>query len=401
MTDVSTLVDQAPTDQQIEEIRKAGRQQVALRKEVQEIFTTIAGLEWGSGRSAVRGSSFSPETRWAFAQFCYLTGANPYYHVDILGGGPYLNAEYWSDRINSDPLFHHMEQRDLSPSTEAALRERAGRLKAVAGQLPEGEERAKRMLQAFDLEEEADDVALARSNWSAPEWAQVVVETTIYRFMNAAPIDAIRSGEITDYERYLIAVPECNWAGGRPPAKKRDGSGTYDSDPIGNEEPAKTARTRSLRRAAARALPVMRTLEAQIRKAEKVLEGEWDIIQEDNRQERAALPSGDEPQAARSGGEATAASSEGAEPVPVRDVEEEHSEATAADDELQAARQRARDKFDVGCQAAAVDPAAVIAAVLDGRQPENLEDYTRLNAHVSGLVDAEVAQDEAGEGRVL
>lgn len=391
------LKGRAPTDQEIEAIRQKGAAMAAYQKEVRDIRKLIEGMEWGSGSALVKGSEMSPATRHVVAEFCRITRANPMIHVDMLGGRPYLNAEYWADLINSEPSFHHYEQRDLSPSVEKAMRSRAARHRELADGL-QGEERAKRLAYALDLEEEADDVALARAQWSPPEWATVIVETTIHRFMNSAPLAAIQSGEIVDFERYLIQVPECNWAGGRPKAKSKKGY-EYDPDPIGNEEPAKTARTRSLRRSARKAFSAwMDEYDEQIKKAEQAIEAEWEIIREDQRSERAALPSGDEPQAAQSGGEPSAARAENGRELPVENGDDD---ADAAEAELDEARQRARDKFEVGCQAAGVEPADVIAEVLDGRQPENLEDYTRLNAHVGGLVDQESAEDEAGQRRLV
>lgn len=386
------LKGQAPTEDEIERIRAKGKAVTAYQEEVRGIRKVIEGLEWGSGTSVVKGSEMSGTMRHVLAEFCRVTRANPLMHVDILGGRPYLNAQYWEDRINSDPSFHHYEQRDISPSVETALRERAARHREVAEQL-QGEEQAKRLSIALDLEEEADDLALARAKWSAPKWASVVVETTIHRFMNNAPLEQIRSGEVVDFERYLIQVAECNWAGNRPKAKSKKGY-EYDPDPIGNEEPAKTARTRSLRRTAKKAFPAwMAEYENQIRKAEEVIEGEWEIIRDDQRAEQAALPSGDQPQAARTGGEPSAATEDEAEDLPTEDADAGDPEA-----ELEEARARAREKFEIGCQAAGLEPIDAYDEVLEGREPENLEDYTRLNAFVKGLVDAKAAEDEPDLG---
>lgn len=390
------LKTRAPSDDEIEAIRKKGAAVTAYQEEVRGIRKTIEGLEWGSGSSVVKGSEMSATMRHVLAEFCRITRANPLMHVDILGGKPYLNAQYWEDRINSDPSFHHYEQRDLSPSVEEALRSRAKAHREIAEKL-QGEEKAKRLANAIDLEEEADDIALARATWSAPEWASVVVETTVYRFMNNAPLDKIQSGEITEFERYLIQVSECNWAGNRPKAKSKKGY-EYDPDPIGNEEPAKTARTRSLRRAAKKAFPAwMSRYEEQIQKAEQVIEGEWEIIRDDQKAERAALPAAGEAQAARSGGEATAASSDGAEPVPTTDVDDDEG-VPDPESELDQARQRAREKFETGLEAAGLEPIDAYDEVLDGREPENLQDYTDLNAWILGLLDAEAAADEPDLG---
>ncbi|MDH5761052.1 MAG: hypothetical protein OEZ65_15930, partial [Gemmatimonadota bacterium] len=313
----TVLGHHVPTDDEIEGIRKAGAQVAAYKTEVNKIARVIEGLEWGAGNSLVRGSSLSPQTRYAMAEFCRITRANPMSHVDVLGGKPYLNAAYWVDLLNSHQHFHHYEQRDLSPSVEQALRDRAARHREAAKQLEasgNAQEAALRVSKALDMEDEADDIALARAQWSPRDTATVVIETTIYRFMNAAPIEAIRRGEITDFERYLVAVPECNWAGGMGSTM----ASAKKSDPIGDANPGTTARTRSIRRAGTKAFSAwMQPYEAQIEKAERAVEAEWEIIQEDAAVKRAALPSPNGPQAvSTAGGEPTAAAPHGARDLP-------------------------------------------------------------------------------------
>jgi len=307
-----------PSDDEIEGIRKAGAQVAAYKKEVKKIYQVIEGLEWGSGNSAVKGSSLSPQTRYAMAEFCRITRANPQYHVDVLGGKPYLNANYWEDLINSHPLFHHYEQREISKATEDVLRQRALRHRELATELEaagDAEGAAKRRAKAFDLEEEAEDIAMARAHWDPRETATAVVETTIYRFINQAPIEAIQRGEIVEFEQYLIAVAECNWAGGMG----RTMADAKKYDPIGDANPSTTARTRSLRRAATKSFSAwMQQYDRQIEKAEHAIEAEWEIVQEDKRQERASLPSRSGPQAvSTSNGEPEAANASGARPLPV------------------------------------------------------------------------------------
>lgn len=298
-----------PSTAEIESIRKAGGAMLAEQREVRELAKQIAGMEWGSGKSLVAGEGFSEATRLAIAQFCRVTRANPMTHIFVLGGKPYLNADYWADLVASDPHYIRYEQRDLSPGVEGALRERAKRHGAIANQLEQAGkpgEAAERRARAIDLEEEADDIALARAQWSPPKDVQVVVETTIFRFMNQAPMEAIKRGDITDIERYIVPVRECNWAGGK------------SNDPVGNSNPATTARTRSFRRAAVKGFAAwMERYAESIERAETVMEAEWEIIVEDRESDAARLPSEDGPQAvSTSGGEPGAANPAGARPLP-------------------------------------------------------------------------------------
>ena len=53
------------------------------------------------------------------------------------------------------------------------------------------DEALSRRMKAIDLEEEADEIRATRMQWSPRPTATSVVETTIYRFINATPLDAI------------------------------------------------------------------------------------------------------------------------------------------------------------------------------------------------------------------
>lgn len=298
-TAVATLPS-VPSDDEIEGIRRTGKQLTAYAKEVGKLNRIIEGLSWGN----VTGASLSPATRYALAEFCRVTRANPITHVDMFANKPFLNASYWSDLVNQHDYFHRYEQRDISVTAETALRERATKYRSASSEA-----------KALELEDQADEIATARQKWSPRPTATVVIETTIYRFMNAAPMDAIKAGTVTDFERYLISVTECNWAGGM--GQTMAASKKYD--PIGDANPGTTARTRSLRRAAVKAFSAwMEPYEAQLHKAEEIIEAEFTIVREDARAAAAALPSGDGPQAVRSGhGEPQAAAPVGAQELPM------------------------------------------------------------------------------------
>lgn len=258
---VATTVD-APTDKEIERIREAGAKAVAHRREMSKVAKQIEGLEWGKG--------YSPMTRATIAEFVQVTRANPVIHIDVLGGKIYLNAEFWADRIRTDPYFYDYEQYDISRSVEDAIRERAARMHERADTFAEGsDEHRKWKSRAYELEDEADDLNIRRARWSAPADVECVVETVIMRFINAAPLDEIRAGRISGetLEGYIVEVRECNWAGG------------LKQDPVGNTHPAKSARTRSLRRCANKAFSAwMQNYESQITKAEEYLEAEWEVV---------------------------------------------------------------------------------------------------------------------------
>ncbi len=310
MTESTAMVaPEAPTDSAIEQIRRVGALEVEQRKELERVSAQIQGTQWGG--------ALSPHARLMVAQFAKICGANVGTHIDLLGGKMYLNAAYWADFINNHSRFHHHVQRDLSPSVEKALRDRAETHRAAA----EAGDDSGRLGKAADYEDEADDMALARARWSPRENATAVVETTIVRFINAAPMDKIRSGEITDIDQYLIEVSECNWAGGMGDSVKGK------KDPVGDANPGTTARTRSLRRCCVKSFSAwMEKYDAQIQKAETVIEAEFEIIANEVAATEALLPQGDAPQGVLSAGEPTAQSAENAVPLPVEGAEEEKEE---------------------------------------------------------------------------
>lgn len=299
--------------ERLKDIRRAGTAAVMEAKEVQRIKKQIQGIQFGS----VQGSSLSPQTQAAMAEFCHVTGANPLTHIDVLGGRPFLNSTFWSDKLNRHPAFVRLEQRELNEETEQALRDRGAEYKSLAEELPEGsEDRTEYLRRSVELREEADDVALARAKWGVPEYVESAVETTIFRFVNAAPLDAIQNGEIPwdEAQKWVKTVVECNWAGGR---HTQQTDSTFRKDPIGDAFPAKTARTRSLRRTAAVAFSAWGEEHAErVERAEEILRAEWEIIQEDDEAIAAEVVG----EGVRVGGsrEPEAAAAEGAKEIPTR-----------------------------------------------------------------------------------
>lgn len=274
MTDTSLAVT-APSADDIAAIRETGGRAVALQRAITDTVKQIQGLQWGT----VKGSGLSPETQRAFAQFCVVTKANVLVHINVLGGLPYLNASYWTDRINRDPFFIDYVQQSLSRHVEAALRARAEEIRLGVKDMPDSEGKSKWLLEAMERESEAADIAITREKWGAPEWAEEVVETTIVRFVTAAPMEKIRSGEMSweEAKPYIRHVTECNWAGGRH--TQQTGS-TFRPDPVGDAFPALTARTRSLKRTACSAFSAWGAdYEAAITEAGDALRRDFEVIE--------------------------------------------------------------------------------------------------------------------------
>lgn len=329
---------ETPSSSEIQRIREAGELRKERKKEIKEIATAIKGLQFGN----VDGAHMSPETRWQVAKMCQVTGANPLTHIDILGDTIYHNAEYWSDVLNTHPLYLKHEQREISEANQQTLENKAEELEERAEGIREKAEKldseklCKKALdlvvRSEELREEADEIELARSNYGVPEWPSDVVETTIYRLVQSAPVEEIRKGEV-DAGPFVITVSECNWAGGYGEYLDENNlSGpAYGKDPIGDANPAKTARTRSLRRAARRAFSEwMEQYQEQIERAEEAAARDFELIEAS----AESRPGPGERQAiAGESGEPEATTDDGASDLPVTNGDESDGTPSGGEEE--------------------------------------------------------------------
>lgn len=349
----------AEAQQQIQSIRTAGAVAVAQQKALNDTTRQLAGMKWGD----VSGQSLSVHTRYAIAQLCQLTGANPAIHLYILGGRPYLNGDYWAQVVADNAFSLGYDQRNISASNTAQLR------KLAAEADKDGEEE-----EARALRREARELDRLRASYGIPENAVAAYETIIRRYAEHAPVAAIATGRV-DGTPFVIEYREANWAGGKK------------GDPVGDARPAETARSRSLRRAAVKAFATtLQPMEDQLRKLEEAIEAEFTVITDDQQEERAALPAPDGPQAVRIGaGEPEAARAVEAEPLPVQ-------EATAVVGNARAEKK----KFEEGCRVFGIDDAGAFIRDHLGHEPTTLADFRTLNAALAALADGE--QDEAQEG---
>lgn len=78
---------------------------------VRSLAAIVAATEWGAAMSEAR--------QIAFARYCAALGADPLRHVDLLGGNPFVNGDYYRDVITasgeyrraSDPRWIHDDAR--------------------------------------------------------------------------------------------------------------------------------------------------------------------------------------------------------------------------------------------------------------------------------------------------
>jgi hypothetical protein len=140
------------------------------------------------------GKLISPMARAATIRYCFSIGADPFRHVNVLGGNIYLNAAFWMDLVASNPKFKRAEVLFIHDDTRASDEDR---------------ERRKAL----------------RIQYGVPEKAPGAAVVTLFYEGERGP---------------FIGV---NWAGVR------------EKDPVGIAEPTKTAETRAYRRAALKAEP--------------------------------------------------------------------------------------------------------------------------------------------------
>ena len=214
-----------PTE--LERIQAAGVEALAKREELNRLYKQIQGTSWGDAAK----KQLTPAGVAAMAAFCFRTGAEPQTHIDILGKRPYLNTEYWRELVATHPRYIDSEQENIS------------------------------------------DDAVLRKQWGAPEEVEAVWVTRIRYLPVIAPLGAIAAGRLTpdEVQKWVKEAVECNWAGG------------LKNDPVGNQHPHKTARTRSFRRAAKLAFAAwMVEHQRELDKAVEVLDAEWEtVVKED------------------------------------------------------------------------------------------------------------------------
>lgn len=352
---------------EVEAIRRAGSFAVERQRVINATTRQLAGMKWGD----VAGNSLSDATRYAIAQLCSLTGANPGIHIDILGNRVYLNAAYWSQVVADQP--HHVEttQHNISAEYAKELRRQARAILKEAEELEMPELRA----DAAALVKDAIRVDERRAHYGIPDKAAAAYETVIRRYTEGAPLAAILAGRV-DGDRYVTEVREANYAGG----------GAKPRDPVGDARPHETARSRSLRRAAVRAYSTtLQPVERELRKLEHEIEAEFEVIAT-ARPER--LPAGRQALTAGTG-EPEAADAVDAEPLPV---------ARPKHDEVPASAKAERKRFLDGCKALGIEDVQRFIDDTLGHDAEVLSDFQTLNAALNRLAHSEPAEEQEGLG---
>ena len=199
----SKLLDMAKTPQErafaFEQLERR-RQEQMVRRAAQE----IALLSWGK--------DLSQAARAAIAFFAYECGTNPVTHWIVLGGNLYDTSALWFDLATSQPDYVGYDVQHINDDER----------------LDDQERQRRRAL---------------RAEHNVPEDVKGACIVTIWK-------------RLPDGQTRAFAG--VNHAGNRQGFNARKGADGLIKDPIGEQDPGKTAETRAFRRAAKRCWPIWR-----------------------------------------------------------------------------------------------------------------------------------------------
>ena len=217
----------------MELIRQNGKEALGVHAQRTELTRELQERPWGY-EAGIKG--FKLSTWQSVASFILATGCHPQ-QINILGGKVYLNEQFWRERMTVDPSFAGMRQEQVSHAAAAALR-------ALA------QERDQR---SGDWAQEAkvawlkhDEMREWIAKYDVPDNANYHGWVTI--------ITRDLGHAVVEFEEYsFVDVDSIPWT-------PEDASRNKKSRPVdsaGYNHPGKTARTRSLRRCAAKAFPAI------------------------------------------------------------------------------------------------------------------------------------------------
>lgn len=363
MSDESTAVtkqDERPElpqaqKNELQAIRQAGQYAVERQKEINAVTRMLEGMQFGN----VKGENLSPQTRFAIARVCEQYGADPALHIHILGGNLYLNAQFWAERVNALPNLKGWEQFNISPLYITELRRQAEAVMADAATYDEPHLRS----EGLRLLAEARKADQRRAFYGIPDTAVAAYETVI---------------DFTD----RASVYEANYA---------PNSG---NDPVGKARPNETARSRSLRRAGAKASPAIKSLDELAARQE--IKAEFRVIEADAKEARAALPAAGEAQAVRIGaGEPQAANVAQAQELPKQELGTRKPASKKSQVAEDLALATAKEQYEKGCITMGIEDPTSLEFDLLGHAAFSLEDYEKCNAALAAMGDRPT--DEQGE----
>lgn len=240
MTDTTTA---APSTALIKrrELPAAVQQTIEDARLRNAMVAAIRGTQWGKDAS--------DKVQRAVAHYCLLNGLDATRHVELLGGRIYLTAEFYRER--GAPLIRSGEVIPL-PTRNVHVDARLDAL--IAGEDDD--------MKQWAIVEKRDRLKL-RIEYGVPDSATGGAVVGL----------KLRNGEV---------VYGVNWCGGKTNLKIGKGGQTYDADPVGDNQPVKTAEARAERRAWRRVADVLPGYGEQIRHIEATATLVEDVTEEEH-----------------------------------------------------------------------------------------------------------------------
>lgn len=228
------------------------------------------------------GSNVGQHVLMAMARYCRRHAIDPS-EIDILGGKPYLNAKYYLRRLaemGSDKIEY----------ARADHVEHDARLAAIVGRpIPE------------DADEATKAMMLEERVWARREHFRRLQERITHGLSDQAPFAVVYRVKLRDVDGEFVGADEAGLKKKKTIKSKKPGGGTFqvDADPVGDENPRKTAETRAARRCLRQVVSTFPMLAQQI----QVIEADGKAVVEEIVAEEQRTPQGPRPVAQLAGGE--------------------------------------------------------------------------------------------------
>jgi hypothetical protein len=223
-----------PTPEQI-------KQMVEIRKEIGHAMRAWRATQWGE--------DLEEGTLRALGAWANKHGLD-HTEIEVLGGKPYINASFYLRKLAEiDPHAIEYAVPDhvhLDPRLVEAMNE----------EIPE------------DVDEETRALIVAHRRQARQEHYRRLAQRTAFNLPDTATAAVVYRLKLRGMDREFVGA---DWCGNKGTKKiKRKDGGTFDKakDPVGDEEPVKTAETRAARRCLRQAVSAFPTLKAQMERVD-------------------------------------------------------------------------------------------------------------------------------------
>jgi hypothetical protein len=214
---------------------------IEARKEIAHAMRAWRATQWGKD---LEEGTLKALGAWAKRHGLDIT------EVEVLGGKPYVNASFYLRKLaeaGPDLLEYaradhvHFDQRLVDQMNEP---------------IPD------------DVDEETKALILGARRTARQEHYRRTAQRVAYNLPDKALAAVVYRVKLKGMEGEFVGADWCGNKGTRTIKKRDGGSFTKDKDPVGDEEPAKTAETRAARRCLRQAVSVFPETQAAIESVE-------------------------------------------------------------------------------------------------------------------------------------